>query len=531
MALNRGGMTGGWRAGTFAHVVLASVLATAVTIGFLVLVRRISWVADLRFDLTADGTYDVAPEDMELLRSLETPVHATFVWGFDADIQQRVLDAQGEPRADLLWQHYRPVLEESRRRVQRVLEEWSHVSPNFTWTVIDGETEPRRAEAAAESLAVTPEEALNQVILVQGANRREVPIRRMMRDMQWGSFPPWPGAQIARPLGPGGWSVAAELGSALRTLNSGERLRIGIVAGLNGFAEPGSEMHRIMVRTLEAEGCKCESLELGRVADLGGFAAIIVPAPRMLLDRNSIEHLKAREADGGRFLLFSDPRFGERYSLLLEPFGAALEDLMVEDRALAEPTRSGPSELQSMRFCVGRHAIDAPLKERVPLYLGLSRSVRLMTEHAHGVEQTALLSASAEAESIPVRVDASKGTAEPLPAERKKSASPHLAVALARKVHGGAAESRIVLFGNAGLIAPDEMTLSSHFGNRDLLLNCVSWLTDRPFAAPTTARAEARVRLVSIASYEKPVRWIGVICLPFLALATALAVWLARRSM
>ncbi len=531
MALNRGGMTGGWRAGAFAHVVLASVLATAITIGFLVLMRRIAWVTDLRFDLTAEGTYAVAPEDTHLLRGLEVPVHATFIWGFDADIQQRVLDAQGEPRSDLLWQHYRPVLEDARRRVQRVLDEWSHVSPHFTYAIIDGETEPRRAEAAAEALAVTPEEALNRVILVQGSNRREVPIRRMMRDMQWGSFPPWPGAQMARPVGPGGWSVAAELGSAVRTLNTGERTRIGIVAGLNGFAEPGSEMHRILVRTLEAEGCQCESLELGKTADLSAFTAIIVAAPRMLLDRKSLEHLRAREANGGRFLLLADPRFGENYTGLLEPYGAVLQNVMIEDRTLAEPTRSGPAELQSMRFCVGRHPIDAPLKDRVPLYLGLSRSVLLQNVHAHGVEQTALLCASQDAESVPVRLDATKGVAEPLPAERKKTPAPILAAALSRKVHGGAAESRIVLFGSAGLLAPDEMTLSAHFGNRDCLLNCMSWLTDRPFAAPTTARAEARVRLVSVASYEKPVRWIGVICLPLFAMATALAVWFARRSM
>jgi|GEM_PF-5157688 len=523
-------MTSGWRASLWAQLVLASILATAVVLGFLVLVKRLSWVSDLRLDLTADGTYAVASEDQALLRGLNAPVRATLIVGFDADIQQRVLDAQGEPRADLLQRYYRPILDDARHRVQRVLDEWSHVSPEFTWTVVDGESEPRRAAVLAESLGITPEESLNRVILVQGSERREVPLRRMMRDIQWGSFPSWPGAQAAPPLGPAGWTVSEELSAALRALSSGERIKIGIAAGTKSFAEPGSEVHRGLVRTLMAEGYACEVLELSREEDLSRFAAVIVPAPRILLDRKLTSALRAYDQSGGRLLLLSDPRFEEDYRQILEPYGTVLQPVMVEDRLLAEPARSGPQELQSMRFCVGKHGIDAPLKDRIPLYLGMSRAIQFLEQHAAGVEQVPLLCVSREAESIPVRADAARGTSEPLPAERRASPSAAVAGALTRRVQGGARESRVVLFGSVGILAPDELTLSSHFGNRDLVLNCMSWLTDRPFAAPTLARAEGRVRLVSVAAYERPVRWLGVVGLPLVAMVTALAVWLSRRS-
>lgn len=530
MGMKPGGMTKAWRTGVFANVVLICALGVFVAIGSVTLVRKLSWRHDLRFDMTAERTYSMSDGDRSMLRALEAPVSVVFAWGFDRDILQRVLDAQGAPRADLLAQHYRPLLEDAARRVHRVLEEWSHVTPQLTYSVIDADSAPRELELEARRLGRHPEELLNKVLLVQGTRRREVPLSRMMRDVQWGFFPAMPGASPRFPQPPSSWGMSAELGSAVRALGSGSMPLVGVVVGHDGLMEPGSRAFADLGGFLQSEGYECRGLELMRTEDLRQFACIIVPAPKKLLAARETELLRDYEQTGGRLLLCADPRFAEDYARIIEPFGVTLTAAVIDDRRLREPSRESGVDLQSMSFCVGQHPVDAPLKDRVALYLGPTRPLVLRAEHAPAVERVALLRASADADAIPVTHDSSRGTYSAMEGQREKAPQALLAAALRRTHAGSPRESRTILLGGGGAFAPDELALPTHFGNRDFLLNCMTWLCERPFSTQATLREESRPRLVSVGAFAEPMRWIGVIGLPLLAFAIAASVFFARRS-
>jgi hypothetical protein len=216
--------------------------------------------------------------------------------------------------------------------------------------------------------------------------------------------------------------------------------------------------------------------------------------------------------------------------MLLEPFGVQLAAEVVDDRSLRDPTRSDGMQLQSMEFCAGAHAIDAPLKNRVVLFLGPSRRIVVGSDHAPGATRTVLLRASAEADAVPLTHDISQGTCALIEGKRQRTPDAVLAVALSRKSANSVRESRLVVFGGGGIIAPNEFSLATHFGNRDLILNAVTWLCDRPFSVEQTAQAEERPRVVSVAAYAGPLQWVGVILLPLVALCIATGVYFARRS-
>ncbi|MSR74013.1 MAG: hypothetical protein EXS14_00865 [Planctomycetes bacterium] len=530
MGLKQGGMTRAWRTGVFANVVLICALAASVAVGTITLVRQLSWQHDLRFDLTAERTYSLSAADTSMLRALEAPVTVLFAWGVDRDIAQRVLDAQGAPRADLLAQHYRPLLQDAARRVHRVLEEWSHVTPHLTYNVIDADSAPRELEIEARRLGYNPEDLLNTVLLVQGSRRREIPLRRMMHAVQWGFFPAVAGALPRFPQPPSSWGISEELAPALRALCSGSMPLVGVVVGHDSLIETGSRAFADLGAFLQSEGYEGRALEIARAESLLPFACIIVPAPKKPLSARDMEQLRDYEQAGGRILLIGDPRFAEDYARLLEPFGTRLLSQVVDDRRLRDPSRESAADLQSMSFCVGQHAVDSPLKDRAALYLGPTRPIQVGTDHAPGVERVPLLRASADADAIPVTHDSSRGTYAAIEGQRSKAANAILGVAVNRTHQGSARESRVIVLGGGGILSPDEFALATHFGNRDLLLNCMTWLCDRPFSPQQSAREEARPRLVSVAALSNPLRWVAVIVLPLLAFAVAIAVHLVRRS-
>ncbi|MAG56237.1 MAG: hypothetical protein CMJ83_08105 [Planctomycetes bacterium] len=522
------GLTRTYRLGVGVNVLLICSLAAVLAIGLVIVVRKLSYRYDLRFDVTADKRYELDPLAKQLLRDVESPLEIVFTWGYDTDILERVKDHQGHPRGDLLRNYYLPILQEAQVRIRRVLHEWERVSPNVKLTVLQQEADPVRTEEVARDLGLSTQEVLNKVILRLGGRRREVPMRHMMVDMQWGYFSSTPSRQTIRPRNPKSWAVQPELTRTLRAILAGEPIPIGVVSGLGGRIEPGTAEYTIFANILEGEGYEPVPFDLRPGTPVPErVKVVLVPAPKTPLTRDRSKILENYERQGGRLLLVASPRLPERYDRLLEKYGVSFVDALVRDRENTNPIR-GTTELESTKLCTGSHPIIVPLKNRVTLYLGLARPLKISPRPPGAIRQK-LLEGSRYAQDVAVAFDPASGGMKVVQGRITNHPNACFATAMTRDLQNGQ-QARVVAIGSASVFRPDVMMQGSLYGNRDLVLNMLADLTGRSSAIGRTPQTGLRERFVNPTRLTGPFTVIGVIVLPLLASMMGLIVYFLRRS-
>jgi hypothetical protein len=529
----RGGITRGYRAGIFVNVVLICLLGLAAAIGAVALVRRLSWRHDLRFDVTRDARYELDPLVKNLLRGLDGPLEILFAWGYDREIQNRVLDGQGLPRSDLLEAFYDPILREASVRVLQVLHEWSRTTGHVSYRSFRVDDNPQRLADTARELGRPPEDLVNQVIMTRSGRRRAVPLRRMMQDMEWGYFPASPGPLRQEPRLPGAWRVHDELTATLRALLIHEPEPVHVLQSKEGVLEAGTpDWHRLR-SLLEPEGYELVPFDPARSAPLEPRRGVLlIPAIRRRLEDRELAQLRAYDESGGRILAYVDPRHPETLPRLFERYGLEIRDGWLEDRSLRHPARRGAEDLQSARLCQGLHPIDSPLRGRVEIFAGPCRPLRVGRDAAPGALRVTLLAVTEAARTIPIAfepggfsVRTDPAAVAPTPPDDRA-----IAVALERPVAGAAGRSRAVVFGGASFLAPEELERATFFGNRDLLLNSLAWVTERQSHIGLLPRGEVSMRIVSLPRVERPAFWFSVVLLPGAATLIAILLAIGRRS-
>ena len=122
-------------------------------------------------------------------------------------------------------------------------------------------------------------------------------------------------------------------------------------------------------------------------------------------------------------------------------------------------------------------------------------------------------------------------TGEPRVVEGRRRVTPNvnLGAALRRKTDVGR-EARVVVFGSEDLLESRRLLAGSLYGNRDLLVNAMAWLTDRESAIGLIPRTELQERWISSQKLETPFTVVAVVVLPLLAIFGGLVVFFVRRS-
>lgn len=520
------GLSRSYRFGVAVNVVVICLLGTAVAIGLVAAVRQLSYRTDLRFDTTHDRRYALDPLSKQLLRDLQAPLQVSFFWGFDADLKARVLDAQGRPRGDLLGRYYAPILQDAQVRIRRVLQEWTKVTPHLELSVESQERAPARVEQAAREMGMQPDETINKVIFRHGGRLLEVPLRRLMVDVQWGFFPTRPGQQQIAPQAPRSWRVREELVAALRSITTGETTPVGIATGFNGRIEPNTKDYSILERVLRSEGYEPKPVDLRRGVP-ETLRAVIIGAPSAL-DSQTERALRDYEARGGRILIFASPARAPGFERILQPYGVTLPAMQVaEDRAHRPPHRS-PGYLESADLCTGSHAIVVPLAKRIRLYLGRGRPLQIGQDKAPGATRVALLQGSPFCAVDTIQFGAG-GKPRAIEGRRRVMPSAILGAALHRKTDVGR-DARVVCFGSEDVLDGQTLLAGSLYGNRDLVVNAMAWLTDRESSIGLIPRTELQERWIVPQKLETPFTVVAVVILPLLAMVGGLVVFFVRRS-
>jgi len=137
--------------------------------------------------------------------------------------------------------------------------------------------------------------------------------------------------------------------------------------------------------------------------------------------------------------------------------------------------------------------------------------------------------ASRDARGIPLQVTEGGRKVVRVPGREGPRPSVLLAVEGKRAIDTSGTEARVVVIGGGEFLHPLRV-LDQELGNRDLLLNALAWLSDRPAAIAIPPTTEHRTRIEPVSKAFDPIFWFGVVILPGLALLAALSSWLLRRN-
>jgi hypothetical protein len=524
------GMTRSARVSIFVNVVLICVLASLLAFALVWLVGRLAWSHDLRADLTRDDRFTVDPLAAKILRGLREPVHATFVYGIDDEIKRRVLDLSGQPRQQILDQHYRPLLMTAAARVTVVLTEWSRISEHFTFDVVYADFEPQRLGEVAARLGTTAPElarGINQVVFRLGTRERVVPMGRMF-SIDWGFFPPDPRAGYSKPperTGPA--QVQSQLAETLRSLAAGEALEVGVPRGIASAVPLESAEWKFLDQFLDTQGFDAVPFDLAQGVPGDVALVMIVGMGRRLLPDEAAA-LKKYEESGGRLLIFADPRLPEDFRGVLEPYGAQLEAARIEDPLRRHPGQASEWVILSDELCVGNHEIDRPLVRRIGIHVGMARPIRIESLSAAGAERIPLLQASNEAKAVPVEYRQQTGEPDFLTAAKKSAPRAILGAAMRRPA--AAKESRVVVFGGWEVADPQKIRQGTNYGNRDLVLNSLNWIAERHALMGIVEQELQSTRVELNPSFLSSFRWITIAGFPMVLAAIGFLVWMKRRN-
>jgi ABC-type uncharacterized transport system involved in gliding motility auxiliary subunit len=319
-------------------------------------------------------------------------------------------------------------------------------------------------------------------------------------------------------------------GGIVRVLRRGSR-RVYFVRGHGerGIDDPRDDTGYWQVaRTLERENASVTSFDLTTAVALPADAdAVVIAGPRGDLPAQEIALLDAYVRDGGALLVLLDPAPLPRLGALLARYGvAAGEDVIVDQSG-----RLLGAEALVVRVPYYRmHPVTAP--SDVPAVLVGARTIDVPRESRDAQS----VARSAESAWATPEIDAARrGEVAFREGRDRRGPLPVMAAVTVPREGDGAPGARrpgrLVAVGDADFGAGEYLDLG---GNRDLLLNSVSWLTDEEALIARRPRELAEIArplspLVLTERQAHGIFLLAVVCEPALVLAIGGVVVVRRR--
>jgi ABC-type uncharacterized transport system involved in gliding motility auxiliary subunit len=457
-----------------------------LALGVVVFANALSMRHSTRWDLTENRRNTLSPQTVQLLRGLQTYVHAIAFFRSDTP---------------------------GKRTAEDLLDQYvTHSGGKFTWRLEDTD----KAPALAREYGV---ETYGTVVLKSG------------------DAPP----KIEKVLD----AEEEKLTNALVKLTRSGKRVVYVLKGhgereigntdRNGFSQAKEQMDKA--------NYEVKDLVLAREPKLPDDASLVIVAgPRTDLFPQELQALDAYLTRGGKALFMATPFQGEALGKYLQKYGITLDDdVVIELNPIGQLFGVGP--LVPIINQYESHPITKDLSGVMTLF-PLTRSMEAAKEPPKGISVTPLARTSARSWGETDRSVFQRGEAKPDPGEktgplpvamaatidRQQSANREAATAgkSAPAEDKKSAKSRIVVFGTADIASNQFLGAQ---GNRDFFLNTVSWLAEQEDQISIRPRDTRQNPVVLTAAQSNLVLWLPLFVLPGAVLLCGIAVVVHRRRL
>ena len=461
-----------------------------------------------RLDWTGGQVYALSARAQEVLAELDGPI----------DVRVLVPTHIGAGQAN-------PVAAELREVLRRMRAATTEIRVRF----VDPDRDRQEAEQLVQEFGLAGRELADGVVLIRAGQGRD--LRKAHR---------FPEDLVALATGPhvaaAGPRVRAFLGeeallSAFIQVTDPRRHTVCVTQGhgepeLDNFEPYAGYAH--FDRLLRDAGFDVRVADTGRTEGLAGCDVVVVAGPRGPLPADTVDAIVAHGERGGAILLLAGATVMRGHTGLarhgLEEWAAG-RGIVFGDRVVLDP-HGMPGGTPLLAFTLSQGYGDHPAVRSLigrPVSLVFVRELSLVD--GAGIETDLLLQAGEEAWAE-AELDA---LAEPsrLAFDQGPDRSGPIPVAVASQ--RGA--SRLVVVGS------DQFALNAYLRpdiaydhGRDLLLNVMAWLTDRPLLVGVRAREREHVKLVLRPEQLERMTWVCLLAMPgFVVLLGASTLWRRRR--
>lgn len=421
-----------------------------------------------KLDVTSEGLFSLAPQTQQIVRGLTEPVKISVV------------------------------ATEAPANIRPQLEQYQRLNPQkISFEFVD----PVRSPATAQALGITQ----NNVLVVQSGSRKQtVPVAV---------------------------DLESQLTPAILKVSRTTELRAYFVTGHGEPSLTGEGGVGLLTvsQALAAEGYTAKPLNLVDTAIPGDADVITIAGPQRPYLPAEVEKLKTYLEQGGRLLLLLNPRLqrdGGDSQLglgpLLSAWGIQADDNVVVDISEAgQVLGTGPSVALVTNY--GSHPITRDLvRQNLLTFFPLARS--LTQTEVEGVTATQLLVTSPRSwgEVDPIQDSTTQIRFDP---NRDKQGPLSLGYALSRKGESGR-EARLVVIGNSSFILDGNFR---QFGNGDLFLNSLNWLTEQDQQISVRPKEPTNRRFSLTGQSLIWLTVVAVFTLPMIAVASGVLIWWQRR--
>jgi hypothetical protein len=254
-------------------------------------------------------------------------------------------------------------------------------------------------------------------------------------------------------------------------------------------------------------------------------SVLVLNHPRRDIAPAEAERLLDFLGNGGRLLVIADYNIRELYNLnnVFASFGLRFEHGILNE---ADPTFAA-FDSRSLRPGVINHDITRPLMNRyaTPLLLFEAMPLFTMEPRRQSVEIVPLLFSSNAAF---LRTDLYDTSPTMISSDIP---GPHMLAAAVSDPHDvreGESQTRIVVIGSGALLP---LAAGGFIWNRDLFLNSIAWLQDRP--ETISVRSKSVVRLPLLLNNLQIVVFAGIfiVLFPVAFFAAGFVTWIKRRHL
>lgn len=448
----------------------ANILVNVVAVvAILVVVNVLGSRFEGKLDLTSEGLFSLAPQTEQIVRGLQEPVTISVV--------------ATEPPANL-----RPQLEQYQR-----------LNPEkISFAFVD----PVRSPATAQSLGITQ----NNVLVVQSGSRKQTV--------------------------PAAVDLESQLTPAILKVSRTTELTAYFITGHGEPSLTGQGGTGLLAvsQALAAEGYTAQPLSLVDSPIPGNADVITIAGPQRPYLPAEVEKLQTYLTQGGRLLVLLNPQLRRDGSDSQAGLGSLLsgwgiqadENVVVDISEAGQVLGTGPSVALVTNY--GSHPITQDLvRQNLLTFFPLARS--LTQSNVEGVTATQLLVTSARSwgEVDPIQDNSNQIRFDP---NRDKQGPLSLGYALTRKAEGNGREARMVVIGNSSFILDGNFR---QFGNGDLFLNSINWLTEQDQQISVRAKEPTNRRFSLTGQSLIGLTVVAVFTLPLVAIASGVLIWWQRR--